>query len=130
MTQRIQFGGRLVPLEVLQQHWLHAIECDHEKKVDRPICACSQVDLGWHATVGAAVDAWLQHVAQASGPAFHATGRLDEHPLLLQAYALNRDVDTLPAHPDQTALITQLGDWRARLYAHLAKHNLLTKKEV
>lgn len=54
---------------------------------------------------------------------------LNRHPLLMQAYRLSADVDTLPAHPDQTALIIELTAWRARLAAHLEKHGLLLPKE-
>lgn len=50
---------------------------------------------------------------------------LNQHPLLLQAYELMVEVDKLPAHPEQTALITDLGDWRNKLTAHLEKHGLL-----
>lgn len=52
-----------VTIETLRQHWLHAMECDHATGRDKPHCACSRVDLGWHPSVGAAVEAWLAHVA-------------------------------------------------------------------
>jgi len=58
MTEREE----LISIATLRKHWLHAIECDHERKLDHPICACSRVDLGWHSSVGAAVDAWIAHV--------------------------------------------------------------------
>lgn len=45
-----------------RMHYLAHIECDEENKRDRPTCACSMVDLGWHDSVGAAVDAWHAHV--------------------------------------------------------------------
>lgn len=48
--------------DVLREHYLFAITCDHERKQDNPICACSRIFLGWHPTVGAAVDAWIEHV--------------------------------------------------------------------
>lgn len=51
--------------------------------------------------------------------------RLDQHPLLIQAHELSVEVDKLPAHPEQTTLITNLGKWRDELYAHLEKHGLL-----
>lgn len=51
-----------VPVEVLRDHWLHQIVCDHETKRDMPICACSTVNLGWHENVGAAVEAWIRHI--------------------------------------------------------------------
>jgi hypothetical protein len=58
-----------IPVSVLREHWLHAMECDHETKQDKPHCACSRVDLGWHPSVGAAVEAWLEHVVVAASPA-------------------------------------------------------------
>lgn len=48
--------------EALQTHWLAQIECDHEAKQDRPICGCSEVDLGWHPSIGAAVKVWIDHL--------------------------------------------------------------------
>ncbi len=48
--------------DVLREHYLLAITCDHERRQDNPICACSRIFLGWHPTVGAAVDAWIEHV--------------------------------------------------------------------
>lgn len=53
----------LVSVEVLRQHWLRAMECDHATGQDKPHCSCSQVDLGWHPSIGAAVEAWLAHVS-------------------------------------------------------------------
>jgi hypothetical protein len=47
--------------ERLRLHYLTAIECNHARKMDRPTCSCSAVDLGWHPSVGAAVDAWITH---------------------------------------------------------------------
>lgn len=61
-----------VPVAVLRDHYLRAIECDHSfhddlgfTRVgrDKPHCSCSTVDLGWHASVGLAVEAWIAHVA-------------------------------------------------------------------
>jgi hypothetical protein len=49
---------------VLKQHYLAGIECDHERKMDNPRCACSLVFLGWHPSVGEAVDAWIEHVME------------------------------------------------------------------
>lgn len=56
-----------VTVERLRQHWLHAMECDHATGRDKPHCACSRVDLGWHPSVGAAVEAWLAHIAGEGG---------------------------------------------------------------
>jgi hypothetical protein len=50
-----------VTREHLRGHYLAGIECDRIRHQDRPSCACSLVDLGWHDSVGAAVDAWLEH---------------------------------------------------------------------
>lgn len=54
---------------------------------------------------------------------------LSDHPLLLQWYELMQKVETLPAHIDQTALITDLGAWGEKLKNHLHKHNLIVKNE-
>lgn len=48
--------------QVLINHWLTGIECDHARKMDRAGCSCSLVDLGWHASVGRAVDSWIDHI--------------------------------------------------------------------
>lgn len=59
-------GAGLVSREAVRRrlagHYLASIECDHERHADRPACACSLIDLGWHPTVGAAVNAWVDHV--------------------------------------------------------------------
>ena len=47
---------------VLREHYLAEVICDHERKMDNPVCACSRVNLGWHPSVGAAVEAWIEHV--------------------------------------------------------------------
>lgn len=52
---------------------------------------------------------------------------LADHPLLMRSFKLMRKVDTLPAHPDQTVLISNLGAWRDQLTAYLKKHDLLRK---
>lgn len=48
----------------LKEHYLAAIVCDHEKKNDTPICACSRVHLPTMPTVGKAVDVWVDHVME------------------------------------------------------------------
>jgi len=55
---------------------------------------------------------------------------MDRHPLLLQAYELSVQVDRLPAHVEQTALITALGKWRDQLTDHLDRHGLLSSASV
>jgi hypothetical protein len=52
------------PPEVLKAHYLAEVVCDHEQGMDQPRCACSLVNLGWHPSVGAAVDAWIEHVME------------------------------------------------------------------
>lgn len=54
--------------EVLREHYLMQITCDHERKMDNPVCACSLVNLGWHPSVGAAVDAWIEHALEQMQP--------------------------------------------------------------
>jgi len=46
----------------LREHWLASIVCDHEAKTDTAICSCSQWADTPHPSVGAAVDAWIEHV--------------------------------------------------------------------
>lgn len=48
--------------DVLAKHYLAEVACDHERREDNPRCACSLVHLGWHPSVGQAVDAWIEHV--------------------------------------------------------------------
>ncbi len=48
--------------DTLRRHYLTEIICDHERELDNPVCACSLVNLGWHPSVGAAVEAWIDHV--------------------------------------------------------------------
>jgi hypothetical protein len=45
----------------LGTHWLAQIECDHDAEQDRPVCGCSEVDLGWHPSIGVALDIWIDH---------------------------------------------------------------------
>jgi hypothetical protein len=47
---------------ILRGHYLAQIECDHEGKRDRAQCQCSLVSLGWHPSVGDAVQSWVDHV--------------------------------------------------------------------
>lgn len=49
---------------VLESHYLAQVVCDHDRKMDNPICSCSQVFLGWHPSVGEAVQAWVDHVME------------------------------------------------------------------
>lgn len=46
----------------LREHWLAGISWDHARDESAPVCACTEVSLGWHATTGAAVEAWIVHV--------------------------------------------------------------------
>lgn len=55
--------------DVLREHYLAQITCDHDSKQDNPVCACSRVHLGWHSSVGTAVDAWITHVLTFVDPA-------------------------------------------------------------
>jgi len=51
----------------LREHYLAGISCDRARHEDNPVCACSRVFLGWHPSVGAAVEAWIGHVMEAAG---------------------------------------------------------------
>jgi hypothetical protein len=48
--------------QVLADHWLFAIGCDHERGTDSPQCSCGAVSLGTYPSVGDAVAAWANHV--------------------------------------------------------------------
>ena len=48
--------------DVLRDHHLTEIVCDHERRQDNPVCSCSRAHLGWHQSVGEAVEAWIAHV--------------------------------------------------------------------
>jgi hypothetical protein len=50
---------------VLAEHYLMDVVCDPETKTDNPVCGCSRVFLGWHPSIGAARQAWIDHVADA-----------------------------------------------------------------
>lgn len=71
-NKRLRDANRLSG--VLRDHYLAGIVCDHERKADNPMCACSGVDLGWHPSVGAAVDAWVAHVLAALAAGSQAKG--------------------------------------------------------
>jgi hypothetical protein len=47
---------------VLQQHWLTGIHCDHESKTDVATCFCTVWRSDPMPNVGAAVNAWIDHV--------------------------------------------------------------------
>ena len=51
----------------LREHYLAGIGCDHARKEDNPVCACSRVFLGWHTSKEAAVTAWVEHVMEVAG---------------------------------------------------------------
>ncbi len=60
-----QDGETFVPMiNAFREHYLRAIECNEETHQDKPHCACSTVDLGWHSNVCTAVDAWHAHVLE------------------------------------------------------------------
>lgn len=46
----------------LAEHYLMGINCDPDTKRDNPMCGCSRIHLGWHPSVGAARQAWIDHV--------------------------------------------------------------------
>jgi hypothetical protein len=48
--------------EVLRDHWVHEVVCDHEAKTDRVVCSCSRWRGDPMPNVGAAIDAWAAHV--------------------------------------------------------------------
>lgn len=48
--------------DILREHYVIEIRCDHDAKRDKVFCNCSLVDLGWHDSVGDAVASWVSHV--------------------------------------------------------------------
>lgn len=50
--------------DVLREHWLTGIHCDHEAKTDVATCYCSVWRSEPMPSVSAAVDAWIEHVAE------------------------------------------------------------------
>jgi hypothetical protein len=52
-----------IPVELLRKHYLCGIQCNHERKIDRAICACSEWNCPPQPTVGEAVERWIEHVA-------------------------------------------------------------------
>ena len=62
--------GRRQIADVLRDHFLAEMVCDHERERDNPRCACSRVHLGWYPTVVEAAEGWIAHVlAQGVGDA-------------------------------------------------------------
>ena len=53
--------------QALREHYLAGISCDRARHEDNPVCACSRVFLGWHPSVGEAVEAWIAHVMDVAG---------------------------------------------------------------
>jgi hypothetical protein len=58
---RGQFG------HALREHYLAGVTSDRARHECNPVCACSDVFLGWHLTTGGAVEAWIGHVMQVAG---------------------------------------------------------------
>lgn len=48
--------------ETLREHWITSIGCDHAAGTDTPSCSCSQWKGPTVNSVGAAVNAWIEHV--------------------------------------------------------------------
>lgn len=106
-----------IPVAVLRQHWLCAVECDHGSKRDKPHCACSQVDLGWHPSVGAAVEAWLTHIQEASASPVQKQ-KAAAVPVAIAALrrllsALEGSSMTFPADTENTKGPEWIGAWHA-----------------
>lgn len=74
-------------------------------------------ELRWHVT-----PFYARHHYSRMEPTY-----LNDHPLLSQAHELRVETDKLPGHPEQTDLITLLGDWYDRLEEHLHKHGLIRR---
>lgn len=48
--------------QVLRDHWITGIVCDHEAKTDRATCSCSLWYCEPQDCVGDAVDSWIDHI--------------------------------------------------------------------
>jgi hypothetical protein len=96
-----------IPVSLLRQHWLRVMECDHEGKQDKPHCACSRVDLGWHPTVSAALEAWLAHVQGATTEAALAATSSEAAP----APVVPTDETALRAGVRQLTLALREREW-------------------
>jgi hypothetical protein len=53
--------------EVLRVHYLAGISDGGARNLYCPVCACSDVFLEWHPSVGEAVEAWIGHVMEIAG---------------------------------------------------------------
>lgn len=51
-------------LKNLRTHWLQTIECNHEAKTDRAVCACGVWVSSPQPNVGQAVERWIEHVME------------------------------------------------------------------
>jgi hypothetical protein len=63
--------------EVLAQHALVEIRCDHERGLDMPVCNCAVTPLGWHESVQEAKLTWARH-ALAAVDALNIDNRLSD----------------------------------------------------
>ncbi len=63
----------------LREHWLTGIHCDHDTKTDTATCYCTIWRSEPMPTVGAALDAWIDHL-------------LEHIPALAQAAPIPRDL--------------------------------------
>lgn len=50
--------------QVLREHWLTGMECDHVTKTDIPNCFCSRWRPLPQPSVGKAVECWIEHVIE------------------------------------------------------------------
>jgi hypothetical protein len=55
-------AGREALRTTLKEHWLTQVKCDHEAHTDTPVCYCCEFICEPKATLGEAVDAWIEHV--------------------------------------------------------------------
>jgi len=49
---------------VLREHWLTSVECLHDSKQDIAHCYCTVWASAPQPSVGAAIDAWVEHVME------------------------------------------------------------------
>ena len=114
----------LAPLRaVLREHYLMQVTCDHEGKRDNPVCNCQRVNLGWHPSIGAAVDAWTDHVLAAAREALARPGGGQERDELIAMAVDTADRDECQLvisemlariATGRTITAKEAEDWRAR----------------
>lgn len=64
MKIKLSERSRELVAKVLKEHYLSAVQCDHEAKTDLACCWCAVWSSGPRPSIGEAVDAWVGHVLE------------------------------------------------------------------